>query len=110
MTGLVPRYETLVAAGELKPDAEQATRLRDALTLTGAGQASKYLSVFLTDKLDPRKSLATKARGFCAEGSVGKAALCSAVGVASWLFFCPVRKYVPITQTTTSTSQQQNTG
>ncbi|TXJ17430.1 MAG: double-strand break repair helicase AddA, partial [Afipia sp.] len=36
-------------------------RLRDALALTGAGQANKYLSVFLTDKLDPRKSLATKA-------------------------------------------------
>ena len=31
MTGLVPRYETLVAAGELKPDAEQAAAA-EALT------------------------------------------------------------------------------
>jgi ATP-dependent helicase/nuclease subunit A len=55
-----PSVAAIFATGS-KTDAEQATRLRDALTLTGAGQASKYLSVFLTDKLDPRKSLATKA-------------------------------------------------
>ena len=55
-----PSVAAIFATGS-KTDAEQATRLRDALTLTGAGQANKYLSVFLTDKLDPRKSLATRA-------------------------------------------------
>ena len=44
-----------------KTDAEHANRLHDALALEGAAQVDKYLSVFLTDKLEPRKSLATKA-------------------------------------------------
>lgn len=61
----LPRSEwasaaTIFATGS-KTDAEHANRLREASALTGTEQVNRYLSVFLTDKLEPRKSLATKA-------------------------------------------------
>jgi ATP-dependent helicase/nuclease subunit A len=61
----LPRSEWLSVAATLltgsKTDAEHANRLRDAMALTGTEQVNKYLSVFLTDKFTPRKSLTTKA-------------------------------------------------
>jgi ATP-dependent helicase/nuclease subunit A len=61
----LPRGEWLAAAATFatggKTDAEQANRLHAASALTGAAQVDRYLSVFLTDKLEPRKTLATKA-------------------------------------------------
>ena len=61
----LPRGEWADAAATFetgsKTDVEHANRLREALTLVGGEQTDKYLSVFLTDKLEPRKSLATKA-------------------------------------------------
>ncbi|WP_458759043.1 double-strand break repair helicase AddA [Afipia sp. TerB] len=43
-----------------KTDAAQADRLLTAEALDGVEQLNRYLSVFLTDKQEPRKSLATK--------------------------------------------------
>ena len=61
----LPRSEWPSAASVFetgsKTDAEQANRLRKALEPTGSEQVDAYLSVFLTDKLEPRKSVATKA-------------------------------------------------
>ena len=60
----LPRSEWLAVADALargnKTDAEHAARLREAFTQDGAAQTDKYLSVFLTDKLEPRKSVITK--------------------------------------------------
>jgi ATP-dependent helicase/nuclease subunit A len=62
---ILPRSEWPSAAGTFetgsKTDVEQANRLRDASALAGGARIDKYFSVFLTDKLEPRKSLATKA-------------------------------------------------
>jgi ATP-dependent helicase/nuclease subunit A len=44
-----------------KSDQEQAARLRNALTFTGAAQSDAYLAVFLTEtERTPRKSVVTK--------------------------------------------------
>ncbi|HET6838752.1 MAG TPA: double-strand break repair helicase AddA [Bradyrhizobium sp.] len=44
-----------------KTDSDQATRLREALVLTGSAQVDAYLDVFLTDtERTPRKTLVTK--------------------------------------------------
>ena len=43
-----------------KADQTQAARLRGALASSGASQVDDYLSVFLTDDRDPRKSVLTK--------------------------------------------------
>ena len=43
-----------------KTDGDQATRLRDALVLSGTEQVEKYLELFLTKEQSLRKSLATK--------------------------------------------------
>ena len=43
-----------------KTDNDQAARLREALTLSGAEQVEKYLELFLTKDQSLRKSLATK--------------------------------------------------
>jgi ATP-dependent helicase/nuclease subunit A len=43
-----------------KSDADQATRLREALVVAGAAQVDEYLGVFLTDERTPRKSTVTK--------------------------------------------------
>ena len=48
-----------LAAGN-KTDIEHAARLRDALAQEGGSRVDGYLSVFLTDKLEPRKSVITK--------------------------------------------------
>ena len=49
----------ILATGS-KTDGDQATRLRDALALSGAEQVEKYLELFLTKEQSLRKSLATK--------------------------------------------------
>ncbi|MBN9599303.1 MAG: double-strand break repair helicase AddA [Afipia sp.] len=53
---------TLFETGS-KTDADQALRLRQALAEAGSAQVDRYLGVFLTDKMEPRKSLATKKIG-----------------------------------------------
>jgi ATP-dependent helicase/nuclease subunit A len=42
-----------------KTDAERGAQLRAALSASGPGRIEAYLSVFLTDKMDPRKSMIT---------------------------------------------------
>ncbi|NVN88435.1 MAG: double-strand break repair helicase AddA [Rhodopseudomonas sp.] len=49
-----------ILEGGSKTDGEQAGRLREALALTGTAQLEKYLQVFLTKEMTPRKSVATK--------------------------------------------------
>lgn len=60
----LPRGEWSSVAATLdsgsKTDADQATRLREALTTTGSAQIDKYLQVFLTKELEARKTLVTK--------------------------------------------------
>jgi len=46
-----------------KTDQDQATRLLEATGFSGTAQIEKYLSVFLTEKQEPRKSLITKKLG-----------------------------------------------
>jgi ATP-dependent helicase/nuclease subunit A len=59
----LPRSQWAGAAGRLETsssaDQKQATKLREALTSSGATQVDDYLEVFLTDG-EPRKSLVTK--------------------------------------------------
>ncbi|MDF3810462.1 double-strand break repair helicase AddA [Rhodopseudomonas sp. BAL398] len=56
------RWEEVAAIleGGNKTDVDQATRLREALALTGTAQIDKYLQVFLTKEMTPRKTVATK--------------------------------------------------
>lgn len=60
----LPRARWRTAAGILEAggasDAKTGLRLREALALSGSAQVDEYLRVFLTDKLEPRKSLATR--------------------------------------------------
>jgi ATP-dependent helicase/nuclease subunit A len=60
----LPRKEWIATAESLatgsKTDGDQATRLRDALVLSGTEQVEKYLELFLTKEQSLRKSLATK--------------------------------------------------
>ncbi len=60
----LPRRRWPEIAGALdggsKSDGEQAARLRDALTASGADQVDRYLCVFLTDEKTPRKSVITR--------------------------------------------------
>jgi ATP-dependent helicase/nuclease subunit A len=49
----------ILATGS-KTDGDQATRLREALVLSGTEQVEKYLELFLTKEQSLRKSLATK--------------------------------------------------
>lgn len=49
----------IFAAGSSNDD-KQAMRLREALALDGSAQVDEYLRVFFTDKMEPRKALATK--------------------------------------------------
>jgi ATP-dependent helicase/nuclease subunit A len=60
----LPRSEWASVAATLETgsenDGKQATRLRAALATTGQDQIERYLTVFLTDKMEPRKSLVTK--------------------------------------------------
>ena len=60
----LPRKEWIATAEILatgsKTDGDQATRLRDALVLSGTEQVEKYLELFLTKEQSLRKSLATK--------------------------------------------------
>jgi ATP-dependent helicase/nuclease subunit A len=62
---LVPLSEWPAVAAALaqgsKTDAEQATRLRDALTKSGADRVALYKAVFLTREEEPRKRIVTKA-------------------------------------------------
>ncbi|RTL53863.1 MAG: double-strand break repair helicase AddA [Bradyrhizobiaceae bacterium] len=44
-----------------KTDANQAERLREALAQSASARVDSYLSLFLTDKLEPRSSVYTKA-------------------------------------------------
>lgn len=53
----------LVLETSSKSDQDQATRLRDALAVTGATQVEEYLGVFLTDERSPRKTVVTKKFG-----------------------------------------------
>jgi ATP-dependent helicase/nuclease subunit A len=46
-----------------KSDQDQATRLREALAVTGTTQVEEYLGVFLTDERSPRKTVVTKKFG-----------------------------------------------
>lgn len=56
------RWETIALALEegTKSDRKQADRLRGATVFSGSAQVDEYLTVFLTDKLEPRDSLVTK--------------------------------------------------
>ncbi len=60
----LPLSEWLAVADALargnKTDAEHAARLREAFAQDDAAQTDKYLSVFLTEKQEPRKSVITK--------------------------------------------------
>jgi ATP-dependent helicase/nuclease subunit A len=60
----LPRAQWSAAAAVFETgganDAKQASRLREALDLTGAAQIDRYLSVFCTGDGGARKSLATK--------------------------------------------------
>ncbi len=60
----LPRSEWQSAAAILdtgsENDRKQAARLRGALALSGKEQIDQFLNLFLTDKLEPRKSLVTK--------------------------------------------------
>jgi ATP-dependent helicase/nuclease subunit A len=60
----LPRSEWRAVASALdtgtKADQGQAARLRGALAASGASQVEDYLSVFLTDDRDPRKSVLTR--------------------------------------------------
>ncbi len=60
----LPSSEWAAAAAVLETgstnDVKQATRLRQALAEAGSARVDGYLGVFLTDKMEPRKSLATK--------------------------------------------------
>ncbi len=60
----LPRSEWVNAAATLDTgtsnDVKQANRLREAVARAGDEQIASYLSLFLTDKLEPRKSLVTK--------------------------------------------------
>ncbi len=60
----LPRRDWIATAEILatgsKTDGDQATRLRDALVLSGTEQVEKYLELFLTKEQSLRKSLATK--------------------------------------------------
>ncbi|HLZ05856.1 MAG TPA: double-strand break repair helicase AddA [Bradyrhizobium sp.] len=49
--------------GGSKSDGEQAARLREALTASGAEQVDRYLGVFLTDEKAPRKTVITRKFG-----------------------------------------------
>ncbi|QDM14691.1 double-strand break repair helicase AddA [Tardiphaga sp. vice304] len=49
-----------VFATGTKTDNDQADRLREALDLNGSTQVDKYLQVFFTGTMEPRKALATK--------------------------------------------------
>jgi ATP-dependent helicase/nuclease subunit A len=57
------QWDSLAAQFESgsKTDAKQAGRLREALAQTGSACVDGYLCLFLTDKLEPRSSLYTKA-------------------------------------------------
>ncbi len=63
----LPRRSWIATAQQLEAgtvtDGKQGLRLREALTLEGSAQVDDYLSVFLTEKLEPRKSLVTKKLG-----------------------------------------------
>jgi ATP-dependent helicase/nuclease subunit A len=56
------RWETAAAVFETgtSNDEKQAIRLREAMALDGSAQVDEYLRVFFTDKMEPRKALATK--------------------------------------------------
>jgi ATP-dependent helicase/nuclease subunit A len=60
----LPRANWLGVAAQLdggaKTDQKQADQLREALAFSGSDQVDEYLSVFLTDDKQPRKSLLTK--------------------------------------------------
>ena len=60
----LPRRRWKEAAGVFatgsKTDNDQADRLREALDLGGGTQVDKYLQVFFTGTMEPRKALATK--------------------------------------------------
>ncbi len=60
----LPRSEWASAAATLDTgsanDIKQANRLREASVATGDQQVGKYLSVFLTSDLEPRKTVVTK--------------------------------------------------
>src|SRR6478752_2559871 len=55
------RWEVIALALEegTKSDRKQADRLRGAAVFSGSAQVDEYLTVFLTDKLEPRDSLVT---------------------------------------------------
>ena len=57
------RWESVAAVFDTgsSNDVKQAIRLRNALARAGDDRIDEYLRVFLTDKLEPRKALATKA-------------------------------------------------
>jgi ATP-dependent helicase/nuclease subunit A len=61
----LPRGRWLEIAGALdggsKSDQKQAEQLRASLAVIGAAQVDEYLSVFLTDKKEPRAAVLTKA-------------------------------------------------
>ncbi|HEY1153363.1 MAG TPA: UvrD-helicase domain-containing protein, partial [Pseudolabrys sp.] len=63
----LPRAQWAATAAILqsgsKTDQDQATRLLEATGFSGTAQIEKYLSVFLTEKHEPRKSLITKKLG-----------------------------------------------
>ncbi|MEH2472475.1 ATP-dependent helicase/nuclease subunit A [Nitrobacteraceae bacterium AZCC 2161] len=56
------RWEAAISIFEAgtSNDEKQAIRLREALSLNGSAQVDEYLRVFFTDKMEPRKALATK--------------------------------------------------
>lgn len=60
----LPRSEWQSAAAILdtgnKTDADQANRLRDAMSTAGSAQIDKYLQMFLTKEFEERKTLVTK--------------------------------------------------
>ncbi|MET0968902.1 MAG: double-strand break repair helicase AddA, partial [Tardiphaga sp.] len=55
----VPVAEILETGGV--NDGKQGARLREALQQGGSAQVDEYLRVFFTDKMEPRKAIATKA-------------------------------------------------
>ncbi|HSJ41363.1 MAG TPA: UvrD-helicase domain-containing protein, partial [Xanthobacteraceae bacterium] len=61
----LPRSRWLDIAGALdggsKQEQNQAGQLRDSLAVVGTAQVDEYLSVFLTDKKEPRANVITKA-------------------------------------------------
>ncbi|MDO9294427.1 UvrD-helicase domain-containing protein, partial [Bradyrhizobium sp.] len=68
------RWEEVAAVlgGSSKADQKQATKLREALVLSGIEQVNRYLDVFLTDDRTPRDSVVTKK--FCRENpAIGSA-------------------------------------